>query len=156
MKRKFLEDFSQGQTYPLGPVTITEQEIIEFARHYDPAPFHLDPIAAKNSMLGGLIASGWHTCVIANRLICDQIYGPQGSSGGPGIDRLKWSAPVYPQDCLSGLAKVDNVRQSNSNPKIGFVKFHTVMHNQKNKTVLIMEYSDIFECRSHREGHDHG
>jgi acyl dehydratase len=96
-KQLFFEDFPQGARLEFGHYPVTKEEVISFARAYDPQPFHLDEDAAARSMLGGLAASGWHTCAIAMRLVCDGFLNITDGRGAPGIDEVKWLKPVRPR-----------------------------------------------------------
>jgi acyl dehydratase len=119
----YFEDFASGQVYELGTHTITAGEIIAFAREYDPQPMHTDPEKAKEGMLGGLAASGWHLCALAMRMIFDGLFAKVASLGSPGVEEIQWRRPVRPGDALSLRASVLEVRASASKPDRGFVKF---------------------------------
>ena len=96
------EDFVEGGSIDLGAKDVTAEEIVEFAGEFDPQPMHLDEAAGKASILGGLSASGWHTCAIFMRLICDAFLLDSTSQGAPGVDRIKWKKPVLAGDRLTG------------------------------------------------------
>src|SRR5829696_8294868 len=98
MPRYYWEDFVLGAVDEFGPRTVTREEIIAFASEFDPQPMHLDEEAARGTMLGGLAASGWHTCAIFMRMISDWFVLDSASWGGPGVDELKWLRPVRPGD----------------------------------------------------------
>jgi acyl dehydratase len=119
----YFEDFAVGEVKTYGPRVVTREEIVAFAAEFDPQPMHLDEEAAKHSMLGGLAASGWHTCSLMMRLICDGFVLDTASMGSPGVDEIKWLAPVRPGDSLSVKATVLEARVSNSKPNRGFVTF---------------------------------
>jgi acyl dehydratase len=106
------DEFSGHQVIEAGPYVVTEAEVLEFANRYDPQRFHTDPRTAEHGRWGGLIASGWHTCAIAMRLACDTALSDSGSWGSPGLDYLKWLAPVRPGDSLMFRATVIDVRRS--------------------------------------------
>ena len=133
---KYFEDVRAGETAVLGSRAVTEDEIVAFARRYDPQPFHTDPEAARASIFGGLIASGWHTCAIMMRLSVDamQREGVAGA-GSPGIDSCRWLRPVRPGDTLTLTREVLDVWPSRSRP-IGFVRSRNEMVNQRGETVL--------------------
>ena len=115
------EDFAAGQVYDLGTHTMTPDEIIAFAREFDPQPQHLDPEAAKHSMLGGLAASGWHLCALAIRMIVDGLFSRAASLGAPGVEEVQWRRPVRVGDALRLEAEVLETRIS-SRPDRGYVR----------------------------------
>ena len=100
-ENRYFEDYLPGAVHDLGSITIGEAEIIEFARRFDPQPFHIDPEAAKQSAFGGLIANGWHTASLAMRLLVDHYVSRVASLGSPGADEVRWRKPVRPGDTLS-------------------------------------------------------
>src|SRR5215211_2365144 len=102
MALHYFEDFVEGRTVDIGSKRFSAEEIIAFARAYDPQPMHTDPATARESVYGGLIASGWHTAAAYMRLLVDAIMGEAASIGSPGIDHLRWLKPVRPDDTLSG------------------------------------------------------
>jgi len=117
------EDFTVGRKFTFGDHLVTEKAIIDFALEYDPQPMHVDPVAAKNDMMGRLIASGWHLCALAMRLIKDGLFDDQTSLGSPGVDEVQWRRPVRPNDRLSMEAEVLEARSSKSKPGRGIVRF---------------------------------
>jgi acyl dehydratase len=117
------EDFPVGEVVTYGSYILTREAILAFAREYDPQPFHLDEEAARHTMLGGLAASGWHACAILMRLNCDGFLLNSTSMGAPGIDEVKWLAPLRPDVTLSVRRSTLEARASNSRPELGFVKF---------------------------------
>mgnify|MGYP000524709655 FL=1 len=131
------EDFEAGQVYELGSRTVTEDEIVAFAREWDPQPFHLDPEAARESVFGGLIASGWHSGAMWMRMYVDTMLGP-AARGSPGVEELRWLAPVRPGDTLSGRLTVLDVAPSATRPDRGTVRIRGEMVNQDGVTVLAM------------------
>src|SRR5262245_45607051 len=120
-KRWAFEDFVEGASMTFGSKTITADEIIEFAGEFDPQPMHLDEAAGKASLLGGLAASGWHTCCIFMRMLCDGFLLDSTSQGSPGIDYAKWKRPVVAGDRLTGRVTIVSARASKSRPGIGLV-----------------------------------
>jgi acyl dehydratase len=119
----YFEDFAVGEVNTYGTRIVTREEIVAFAAEFDPQPMHLDEEAARLSLLGGLAASGWHTCALMMRIICDGFVLDTASMGSPGVDEVKWLAPVRPGDSLSVRATVLETRASNSKPDRGFVIF---------------------------------
>ena len=99
---RYFDDFKVGEKLPLAPFTITRDEMIAFAAEFDPQPFHLDEAAAARTLLGGLAASGWHTCAIFMRMMCDGWLNDTASMGSPGIEAVRWLHPVRAGDRLSG------------------------------------------------------
>jgi len=132
------EDFVTGSVDEYGSRLITREEIIAFAAEFDPQPMHLDEDAARASMLGGLSASGWHTCAILMRMICDWFILDSSSMGAPGVDEVKWLKPVRPGDALSVRRTVLETRLSKSHPEMGFVRFAYELLNQKRKIVMTL------------------
>ncbi len=133
----YFEDFWAGQVVELGSHTVTEEEIVAFARQWDPQPFHVDPEAAKETVFGGLIASGWHTGAIWMRCYVDTLLGP-ASQGSPGIEELRWPAPVRPGDTLASRLTVLETTPSERRPDRGTLRIRGEMVNQDGVTVLSM------------------
>lgn len=138
-------EFHAGLTLHAGPYTVTEQEIIEFARRYDPQWFHTDPQAARAGRWGGLIASGWLTCGIAMRLACEVALEGSESYASPGLDHLKWLLPVRPGDALTLHATVLETRRSASNPSLGILKWQWRVTNQRDEAVLDVVATSFFD-----------
>ncbi|MBF9234359.1 MaoC family dehydratase [Microvirga alba] len=136
MPRFAFEDFTPGSTHMLGPVSVSKDDIISFAREFDPQPFHVDEIAAKDSFVGTLIASGWHTCSINMRLLADGLLLDSTSMGSPGIEELKWVRPVRPGDTLRSRLTILDSRPSKSRPSIGLVQFQGELLNQNDEIVM--------------------
>jgi acyl dehydratase len=127
--RLHFEDFRIGQMVSFGTHRISADEIIEFAAEFDPQPQHLDPVAAKSSMLGGLAASGWHLCALAMRMMVDGLFQHAASMGSPGVEEVQWRKPVYAGDLLQLSAEVLETRAS-SRPDRGYVRFRFTMSRQ--------------------------
>ena len=147
----YWEDFPVGDTMEMGSHTFTEPEIIAFARQFDPQPFHIDPAAAKNSFFKGLIASGWHTCSVAMRLMVDKYVGRSASLGSPGLDNIRWLAPVRAGDTISYRRTTTAARPSESKPGIGLVHSRWEATNQRGETVMTMEGWGMFRRRPPQE-----
>ncbi len=130
------EDFTPGSVREYGPRTVTREEIIAFAAQFDPQPMHLDDGAARGTLLGGLAASGWHTCAIWMRMIADGFILNSASMGGPGVEEVKWLLPVRPGDRLTTRATVLEARVSKSRPEMGLVKFLFEVLNQHGACVM--------------------
>jgi acyl dehydratase len=134
----YFEDFEPGRMYELGSHTVTEEEIIDFARAWDPQPFHVDPEAAASSPFGGLIASGWHTGSLWMRLYVTSMLGSAAAMGSPGIEELRWLAPVRPGDTLSASLVVLETTPSERHPGRGTLRSRGEMVNQDGVTVMSM------------------
>jgi len=133
---KYFEDYRVGEAATFGSRTVTEQEILAFARRYDPQPFHTDPEVARRSIFGSLIASGWHTCGIMMRLTVDAMESESARSlGSPGVDACRWLQPVRAGDTVTMRREVLETWPSKSKP-YGFVKTRTVLDNQRGEPVL--------------------
>lgn len=138
------ESFEIGQVREFGAYEVTEQEIIEFARKYDPQFFHLDAEAAKQSLFGGLCASGWHTCAMTMAMIVEGRDKTGGSLGSPGVDDLRWLKPVFPGDVLSVRMEVADLKPSRSRPEIGVVFSRVTVSNQNGAPVMTFISKGIF------------
>jgi len=145
--RIWWEDLQPGSVRELGSVTPTAEEILAFARQFDPQPFHLDQAAAEASVFGSLCASGWHTCAMAMRLTVDHFLRHASSLGSPGLESLKWPTPVFPGDTLSLRHTILESRPLRSRPGIGLVRSLWEMTNQHGKPVLQMEGYGMFRMR---------
>ena len=146
--RWYWEDLQPGSVRELGSVTPTAEEIRDFASRYDPQPFHLDEEAGRNSVFGGLCASGWHTCALAMRLTVDNFLRESSSMGSPGLDNLRWLKPVYPGDTLTLRHRITESRPLNSRPDLGLVRSVWEMFNQRGEQVLQMEGYGMFRRRT--------
>jgi acyl dehydratase len=136
--RRYLEDFVPGTVYPAGSVQISEAEIVEFATRYDPQPFHVDADAARGSVYGGLIASGWQTVAVTMRLLVDHVFKDSLSMGSPGVDEIRWLLPVRPGDTLSTRVIVLETRPSRSKPDRGVLRFRVEVENQDGELAMSM------------------
>ena len=143
----FWEDFPVGQVREFGAYRVTREAVLAFAREFDPQPFHLDDAAAEASLFGRLAASGWHTCAIAMRMMCDGYLLDSASLGSPGVEKLSWPAPVYPGDVLSMRNTVLESRPLASRPEVGLVKSRNEVLNQHGQVVLSMEGFGFFRRR---------
>ncbi len=148
MDTRYLDDLTPGQQFTTPGLTLTEAEIIDFAWRYDPQAFHLDATAAANSPYGGLIASGFQSLALCFRLFIQSGVLAESSMGSPGIDELRWLAPVRPGDTLHGKIEVLEIRPSKSKPDRGIarLKYHGV--NQKNEVVLTFIVNHLLRCRT--------
>ena len=144
----YWEDFYQGQVRESGGYSLSEQEIIEFARKYDPQPFHTDKDKAQQSYFGGLIASGWQTASLCMRMICDAYLLEAASLGSPGVDEVRWVKPVRPGDTLHLKTTVLETRASTSRPDMGTVRSRSEVYNQNGELVMHMSGVGMFRRRS--------
>ena len=143
----YFEDMAVGATVDLGKRSVSEEEILRFAREFDPQPFHIDPEAARNSIFGGIIASGWHTCSITMRLLVDGLLSHSSSLGSPGMEQIRWVKPVRPGDTLHAMLTVQEVRMSQSKPGRGTARLHIDVTNQAGELVMWMESFGMFATR---------
>ncbi|MBX3576544.1 MAG: MaoC family dehydratase [Rhizobiaceae bacterium] len=141
------EDFVEGASIALGDKTVTAAEIVEFASEFDPQPMHLDEAAGRDSILGGLAASGWHTCCMFMRMMCDGFLLDSTSQGSPGIDFARWKKPVLAGDTISGRARIIAVRTSKSRPGLGFVTVLSELTNQRGELVFQLQNTGMFLTR---------
>jgi acyl dehydratase len=144
----YWEDFAPGSVAEYGPRKVTRDEIIAFAAEFDPQPFHLDEDAARTSMFRGLAASGWHTCSLLMRIIADGFVVNSSSMGSPGVDEVKWLAPVRPGDRLRVRTTLLESRASQSWPEMGLVKFLFEMFNQADVAVMSLTTTSMFGRRA--------
>jgi acyl dehydratase len=135
----YWEDFPPGHRQRVGGTTLTREAIVEFAGRYDPQPFHLDEAAARDSLFGGLCASGWHTAALTMRMLCDGYLLRAASLGSPGVDQLRWLAPVFPGDTLWVDYTVLSARPMASRPEVGLAQMLWTVINQHEKPVMTME-----------------
>ncbi len=148
---RYFEDFVVGSAHECGTVTVTQDDIIAFARRYDPQFFHTDPQAAKKTMYGGLIASGWHTAAMAMRLLVDHYLPKTTNLGSPGVDELRWTKPVRPGDLLSLRVTVLEANRSRSKPDRGILRSFVEVMNQKHEVVMTMKATTFVLCRDSRK-----
>jgi acyl dehydratase len=137
MTERYLEDFAVGQIYRSGRLRVDEERIRSFAGEFDPQPFHLDDEASRQTIFGGLAASGWHTAAVTMRLLVDSELKPAGGIIGIGFDEFRWPRPVRPGDELRVESEVLEVRPSNSRPDQGLIKVRTTTLNQNGEAVQI-------------------
>jgi acyl dehydratase len=143
----FWEDFAQGSVAEYGPRLVTREQIVAFAAEFDPQPFHLDEEDARGTMLGSLAASGWHNCALLMRIISDGFILRSSFMGSPGVDEVRWYAPVRPGDRLRVRATVLATRASTSRPEFGFVTFLFEMFNAADVRLMTLTSSLMFGRR---------
>jgi acyl dehydratase len=147
LSKLYWEDFIDGSVAEFGSRLVTREEIIAFAAEFDPQPMHMDEEFARSTMLGGLAASGWHTCAIEMRMIVDGFMGDSDSMGSPGIDEVRWLKPVRPGDRLTLRRTILEARPLRSRPEWGLVRFRFELINQTGETVMRQENVNMFGRR---------
>jgi acyl dehydratase len=141
------EDFQSGAVAIYGPRLVTREEIVAFAAEFDPQPMHLDETAASATMLGGLGASGWHICCLLMRMIADGFILESSSMGGPGVDEVRWLAPLRPGTRIRVRSTVLETRASNSRPDMGLVKFLFEVIDEADATLTTLNTTLMFGRR---------
>jgi len=147
LKKWYFEDFETGKTIEVGTRTVTEEEIIDFASKFDPQPFHVDKEAAANSIYGGIIASGWHTCSMMMRMMVDHFLRQSSSMGSPGVDEIRWLKPVRAGDTLSVSTTILEARPSTSKPDRGVVMTQWQAKNQHGELVATVKGMGMYGRR---------
>ena len=138
----YWEDVEVGTTTIFGSYDVTREEVLEFARQYDPQPFHLSDEAAAQTHFGRIAASGWHTAAMTMRVIVDALLRqPQAGLGSPGVDDLRWLKPVYPGDTLTMRGQIVDKTPSRSKPELGTIRTQTIVTNQDG--VDVMRFTSI-------------
>ena len=144
VKMRYFEDFEVGEIIEIGSKKVTQAEIITFAEAFDPQPFHTSEEKARDSIFGGLIASGWHTCAIFMRLYVDNFLTKTVSLGSPGVDHIRWLKPVFPNDTISGRITILETKPSSNRPGVGIIKIKSEMLNQSREVVMRFEGTGFF------------
>jgi acyl dehydratase len=147
----YWEDFKVGEREEIGSKQVSLDEVVAFARQFDPQPFHVDEAAARHSHYGGIIASGWHTCSMVMRMMCDAYLNKSASIGSPGLENVKWVKPVRPGDRITAFRTTLESRASKSRPEIGIVRNLWEVFNQNGELVMTMEGHGMFYRRSKGE-----
>ncbi len=150
MSRTYLEDLTAGKVHQLGTTTLSTEDIVGFAKLYDPQPFHIDAEAASASIYGGVIASGWQTVCVFMRLFVDGLLKNAAAMGSPGVDEVRWLLPVRPGDRLSASVEILETRPSRSKPDRGMAVLRCVMTNQSDDDVLTFVANVLFQRRETR------
>lgn len=146
---RYFEDYTVGEVVEFGDYAVTADEIVCFAKAYDPQPFHTDAEAAKSSHFGGLVSSGWMTGAIVMRLFCDHFLPQRSAMGSPGIDKVRWLRPVRPGDRLRARATILGTVRSQSRADRGVVTILQEAVNQDCETVMSYEGRAMFRCREY-------
>ena len=144
---RYFEDYTPGAVFATGAIAVSAQEIIDFARRYDPQAMHTDPEAAAAGRFDGLIASGWHTAALMMRLFATHFLSPESSIASPGIDELRWPRPVRPGDALSLRITVLEARRSRTRPEQGVVRSLIEVLNQDGAVVMSLKPVSLIACR---------
>ena len=144
---RYFEDYVPGDVHEFGSIVAEESEMIAFARRFDPQLFHTDPVAAKQSIFGGLIASGWYTAGLMMRLYVDHYLSHIASLSSPGVDELRWLKPLRPGDSISIRITVTDTKRSNSKPDRGIVHSYIEVLNQHSEIIMSMKATNFLACR---------
>jgi acyl dehydratase len=144
---RYFEDYPAGAVFTAGAISVSEAEIIDFARKYDPQAMHTDPEAAARGHFGGLIASGWHTGAMMMRLFADNFLSPASSIASPGLDELRWLKPVRPGDVLSLRVTILEARLSRSRPDQGIIRSLVEVLNQDGDAVMSLKPISLIRAR---------
>jgi len=147
MDKLYYEDFEPGMVFDLPATPIDRDEAIDYAREFDPQPFHLDEAAARETLLGGLALSGWNTCCIGMRMAFEGAISRFASLGAPGVDEGRWLKPVRPGDVLTGKLEIVEKRRSRSRPERGIIKIRMELVNQEGDAVYRQSNSNFVLCR---------
>lgn len=148
IEARHFEDYPPGAVVEYGPIAVDEAAIVAFGRQFDPQPFHVDPQRAAGGPFGGVIASGWHTGSLMMRLLVDHYLPREAGLGSPGIDELRWLAPVRPGDQLSLRVTVTAARRSRTKPDRGLVHTSNEMINQRGEVVMTVKAMTLIRCRN--------
>ncbi|TAM88416.1 MaoC family dehydratase [bacterium] len=148
IEQRYFEDYVSGSTFEYGPIEISEAEIIDFAKRYDPQYIHIDPAAAATGPFGGLIASGWQTAAVVMRLFVNHYLSNVASLASPGIDELRWTKPVRPGDHLRIRLTVLEAKRSRSKPDRGMVRSLIEVLNQDDEIVMTLKPMNLLRCRA--------
>lgn len=143
----YFEDFPPGDVRESEPRAVTRDEIVAFARQFDPQPFHTDEAAARRTIYGGLLASGWHTAAIVMRLLWDTVLKDAASLGSPGVDEVRWLKPVRPGDTLRARFTVTGARPSSRRPDRGVVHSLSEVFNQHGELVMTIRGLGLYARR---------
>jgi acyl dehydratase len=147
MPTRYFEDYVKGTVTEYGPRRVTREEIVAFAAEFDPQPMHLDEDAARTSMLGGLAASGWHSCGLVMRMVADGPLHDSTAMGSPGVEEVRWLRPLRPDDRVTLRVTVADTRTSRSRPELGFVAFVFELIGQSGLPITIVTGTMMFGRR---------
>ncbi len=144
---RWFEDYQPGRLYRFGRIEVNRDEVVCFASQFDPQPFHIDEKAAAESPFGGLIASGWHTASMVMRVLVDHYVSAVASLSSPGVDELRWLAPVRPGDILSVGVEIQEARRSQSRPDRGIVIARVTAFDQNDRPVMSLLATNFYSVR---------
>lgn len=147
---RYFEDFKPGDIMTHDGISLSEDDILEFAGKYDPQPFHTDTAAAEQTIYGGIIASGWHTASTTMRMMYESFIRESSSMGSPGLDSIRWLIPVRPGDVLTLRVTVRETRRSRSKPDRGIVFSTTETLNQHGEVVMTFSGMGMYRCREEK------
>ena len=147
VENRYFEDYVTGSVHEFGSIMVEEKGIIAYARRFDPQLFHTDSDAAKDTVFGGLIASGWHTAALMMRLCVDHYLSRVASLGSPGVEELRWLKPVRPGDEISIRVTVLETKRSRSKPDRGMVRSFIEVINQDREIVMSLKAVNFLRCR---------
>jgi len=145
---RYFEDYLPGSVHEFGSIIVEERDVIEFGKRYVPLSYHVDKEAARKSIYGGLIASGWQTAALMMRIYTENYLSHVANLGSPGGDELRWNKPVFPGDQLSVRATVMEARRSESRPDRGIVRTWIEVLNQKREVIMTMKMVNFVKCRN--------
>ena len=148
MENQYVEDFKKGDIFDIGEHTFSEEEIIDFAKKYDPFPFHINKDAAEKTVFGGIISSGWLTALVWLGMMHKSFLSYDTTMGSPGHEEMIWPKPVRPGDCVSGQLEILDCRKSKSKPALGFVRYEAKLVNQVNEIVFITKSTLMIKTRN--------
>ena len=148
INERYFEDYLPGSAYEYGPIAVSEADIVEFAKKFDPQDIHTNPEKAAQGPFGGLIASGWHTASLMMRLFVDHYISSVAAIASPGVDELRWTKPVRPGDSLWIRVSVIESRRSQSKPHLGIVRVQVEVMNQHKEKVMSLKSANLLKCRS--------
>lgn len=151
LDQRYFEDYVPGSLFEYGSIVLSEDEIVDFARRFDPQYLHTDRRAAADGPFEGLIASGWHTAAVMMRLFVQHYLSHVASLASPGVDELRWIRPVRPGDSLSIRVSVLEASRSRSKPDRGMVRSFIEVLNQNREVVMSLKAMNILRCRETRE-----
>ena len=145
---RYFEDYRVGEQVEFGSYRMTEEQIAAFARDFDPQPFHVNKDAARQSVYGGLVASGWHTASAMMRMMVDHFISPKTSMGSPGMDEIRWLKPVRPGDTLRVRVTVLSAKRSTNKPDRGVIDQRVEVINQHGDVVMASKGIGMYRCRT--------
>ena len=148
MENRYVEDFKKGDNFNLGKHTFSEEEIVDFAKKYDPFPFHIDKNAAEKTVFSGIISSGWLTALVWLGMMHKSFLSYDTTMGSPGHEEMIWPKPVRPGDSVSGRLEILESRKSKSKPGLGFVRYEAKLINQNNEIVFLTKSTLMIKAQT--------